>query len=141
MQHDRISLSLHLIMKQYLLRKADMLGIGVGLICAIHCALLPVVLSSGVLSAISWADHVVMDVLFLIASLVIGLYALVKSYRMYNHSILPIVIASVGFVIIGYTILIHDHTQLVLPASGGILLAIAHYYNYSLRVKHSTQSK
>jgi len=124
-------------MKQYLLRKADMLGIGVGLICAVHCALLPVVLSTGILSGISWADHVVMDVLFLIASLVIGLYALVKSYRMYNHSIIPIVIASVGFMIIGYTIFLHDHTQLLLPASGGVLLAIAHYYNYTLRVRHT----
>jgi len=122
-------------MRQYLLRKADMLGIGVGLACAIHCALLPVILSTGVLSSISWFDHIVVDVLFLIASLIIGLYALVKSYRVYRHSLVPIVIALFGFVIISYTIIVHDHTSLWLPASGGVLLAIAHYYNYALRLK------
>jgi len=122
-------------MKQYILQKADMLGIGVGLACAIHCALLPVILSTGALSGIAWMDHLVLDILFLVLSLIIGLYALVKSYLEYRHSALPIVIAVVGFIIIGYTILAHDHTQLWLPASGGVLLAIAHYYNYLLRLK------
>jgi len=122
-------------MKQYLLRKADMLGIGVGLACAIHCALLPIILTTGVFSGISWVDHIVVDVLFLIASIIIGLFAFVKSYRLYRHSFIPIAIALFGFMIIGYTLLTHDHTQLWLPASGGVLLAIAHYYNYSLRLK------
>lgn len=119
-------------MKKYLAGKLDAYGMGVGIACAIHCAVFPILFSSGVFASVSWMDHMFLDVLFLVASLYFAFNSLIKSYRVNHQNILPIALAAVGIVIIGYILLSHNHNQLVLPTLGGLFLAAAHFYNFRL---------
>ena len=119
-------------MKKYLAGKLDAYGMGVGIACAIHCALFPILFSSGVFASVSWMDHMFLDVLFLVASLYFAFNSLLKSFRVKHNNVFPLVLATVGFVIIGYILLSHNHNQLFLPTLGGIFLAVAHFYNFRL---------
>jgi len=127
-------------MKKYIINKLDALGMGVGIACAIHCALFPVLFSSGMFAGIAWLDHVFIDLLFLIASLYFAFNSLIKSYIKVHKNWIPMAIAFAGISLIAFVLLQHKHDQILLPTLGGVLLAVAHFYNYRIASVHSDHS-
>ncbi len=124
-------------MKEYFLNKADLFGIGVGLACAIHCALMPLILTSGVFASSAFFNHWFLDVAFFSASLYFAFHSLLKSFGKVHNNPLPLVLAFVGFVFIAYVILTHDHGKVLFSVIGGVLLALAHVLNLRLKVKRA----
>jgi hypothetical protein len=82
--------------------KLDSYGMGVGIACAVHCAVLPLIFSSGFMASASWMDHMFLDIIFLVASLYFAFNSLVRSYGKEHNNVLPLLFAVVGFIIIGY---------------------------------------
>jgi O-antigen/teichoic acid export membrane protein len=119
--------------------KLDSYGMGVGIACAVHCAVFPLIFSSGFMASASWMDHMFLDIIFLVASLYFAFNSLVRSYGKEHNNVLPLLFAVVGFIIIGYILISHNHNQLILPTVGGLLLAAAHFYNY--RLTHQALAK
>lgn len=120
------------MIKKYLVNRLDAYGMGVGIACAIHCALFPILFSSGVFASVSWLDHMFLDIIFLVASVYFAFSSLIRSYGSDHKNIMPILLAGIGIIIIAYILFTHKHNQLILPTMGGILLAAAHFYNLRL---------
>lgn len=107
----------------------DALGIGASLACAIHCALLPLFLTSLPLFGINIINNETFEVVMIIIAFGIGSYALYHGYRKHHHSLLPWVLFLSGFAfLVLKEFVIHYHTWLLIPAV--VLIIAAHLLNY-----------
>lgn len=107
----------------------DALGIGASLACAIHCALLPMFLSSLPLFGVNIIENVTFEAIMIMIAFAIGSYSLTHGYRKHHHSVVPFIFLILGF---GFLVLkqffVQYHTWLLIPAV--ILIVIAHLLNY-----------
>ena len=107
----------------------DVLGIGASLACAIHCALLPLFLSSLPLFGINIIHNIYFEAGMIVLAFLIGTYSLYHGYRKHHHSFLPLLIFSAGFFfLVVKQFFIHVETWLLIPAV--VLIVSAHVLNY-----------
>ena len=115
----------------------DVLGMSASLLCAVHCALVPLVLTFGLLGGLSFLADPVWDVLFIGLSFIIAIAALLNGYLKHHRNIIPINIAIAGFVAIAVGHFAHLGLMSdILSVIGGLLVAYSHLINYrACRVK------
>lgn len=107
----------------------DVLGIGASLACAIHCALLPLFLSSLPLFGINIIHNIYFEAGMIVLAFLIGTYSLYHGFRKHHHSFLPLLIFSAGFFfLVVKQFFIHVETWLLIPAV--VLIVSAHILNY-----------
>ncbi|HEX4876447.1 MAG TPA: MerC domain-containing protein [Chitinophagaceae bacterium] len=119
----------------------DALGIGASLACAIHCALLPLFLSSLPLFGINIIHHTGFEVGMILLALAIGTYSLWHGFRRHHHSFLPITLFYSGFsFLVLKQLFLHYSTWLLIPAV--VLIITAHLINYkSCRVHNHAHAE
>lgn len=107
----------------------DALGIGASLACAIHCALLPLFLSSLPLFGTNIIHNTGFEVGMIVLALCIGTYSLYHGYRKHHHSLLPLSLFFAGFIfLVLKQFFIQYEKWLLIPAV--TLIIIAHLLNY-----------
>jgi hypothetical protein len=107
----------------------DALGIGASLACAIHCAVLPLFLSSLPLFGINIIHHTGFEVGMIFLALCIGSYSLFHGYKKHHHNLLPLAFFFAGFTfLVLKQFFIHYETWLLIPAV--ILIITAHLLNF-----------
>jgi hypothetical protein len=107
----------------------DALGIGASLACAIHCALLPMFLSSLPLFGINIIHNTAFEIGMIVLALAIGTYSLYHGYKKHHHSLLPLSIFFTGFILLVLKqFFIEYETWLLIPAV--LLIVTAHLINY-----------
>lgn len=107
----------------------DALGIAASVACAIHCAILPLVLSSLPFFGINIINNTSFEFLMIFLALFIGLYSLTHGYKKHHHKILPIVLFSLGIILLFLKQFYHNHLLIFLiPAV--VLIVSAHWLNY-----------
>jgi len=113
----------------------DALGIGTSLACAIHCALLPLFLTSLPLFGINIIHHTGFEVGMIMLAFAIGSFSLYHGYRKHHHNKLPLFIFTAGFcfLVLKQFFVLYE-TWLLIPAVTGIILA--HLLNYKLCRRH-----
>lgn len=118
----------------------DALGIGASLACAIHCALLPLFLSSLPLFGINIIHHTGFEIGMILLALAIGSYSLYHGYKKHHHSLLPLSLFFAGFVfLVLKQFFLHYSTWLLIPAV--ILIISGHLLNYkSCRIHNHAHS-
>lgn len=120
------------------LRSADRIGFAASFLCALHCALLPVVL--GLLPALGlkvggWVD---IDQAFVVFATLLGLTTLTVGYRRHRgFRAWALLLPGLALVWAGSFTHLHDHTMAHagIMTVGGLLLAGAHLVN--LRLSHA----
>lgn len=115
----------------------DGLGIAASLICAIHCAVLPLLFTSLPLMGIDLVKDKVFEFGMIGLAFIIGCYALYHGYQKHHHRLVPFVLLSTGFVFLIVKELLPTHAVwMVFPALAFIVSA--HYFNYRLcqKAKH-----
>lgn len=120
---------------------ADRVGATASFLCAIHCALLPFVLTVLPLLGLGFlADHR-FERIFVMGAALLASFVLARGYLRHRQT-LPLRLAVPGLVLLLLGVTYIDGPSLiahsVLVACGGLLLAGAHYVN--LRVDHRTDS-
>lgn len=120
------------MIKKFIGYHLDFLGFSASTLCAVHCALVPVLIGFGALGSFSWlADHSI-DYTIIAASLLIAFWALHTGYKKYHGNLKAIRIAFWGFLLlIGSFFLPHKY-EFFLTVPGGLLVAYAHYLNFKL---------
>ncbi|MEM9328704.1 MAG: MerC domain-containing protein [Bacteroidota bacterium] len=109
----------------------DFVGFSASLLCALHCAALPFLLTLAPLAGLQFLDNHWVEISLILLSFFIASNALMHGYRRHHHRWLPLVIAVFGFVLIGIAqALESEFTELVLMPLGGITIAIAHLINW-----------
>lgn len=118
----------------------DFLGIGASLACAIHCALLPLFITSFPLFGMNIINNESFEAGMITLAFLIGSYSLYHGYRKHHHSWLPLVLFVGGFsFLVLKEFYIHYATWMLVPAV--ILIIFAHLLNYkSCRVHNHAHS-
>jgi hypothetical protein len=107
----------------------DALGIGTSIACAIHCALLPLFLTS--LPILGWdiIENEVFEYIMIFLALIIGSISLWHGYRKHHHSLRPLVVFGVGMVLLFAKQVWHGYQYWILPVAV-VLIVTAHVMNF-----------
>ncbi|NND32203.1 MAG: MerC domain-containing protein [Saprospiraceae bacterium] len=110
----------------------DFLGFIASFLCAIHCAILPLVFSISIFGGLTWIGDPVIELSFLLASFGIATLTLVNGYRKQTIDKLALALFTLGFaLLIVSRILPHAHgIELVFAVLGGLIVASAHVYHW-----------
>ena len=107
----------------------DALGIAASLACAIHCAILPLVLTSLPVMGINIIENVGFEYGMIFLAMVIGFYSLWHGYRQHHHKLLPSVLFGMGIILLFLKQAFHSH-QLYYLVPAVVLIVAAHLINY-----------
>jgi hypothetical protein len=118
----------------------DAIGISASLACAIHCALLPLFLTSLPLFGVNIIHNVYFEAGMIFLAFCIGCYSLYHGFRRHHHSLIPLALFGAGIVLLVLKqFFIHYQTWLLIPAV--TLIVVAHVLNYrSCRVHNHAHS-
>lgn len=117
----------------------DAMGIATSVACAIHCALLPVLLSSLPLFGINIIHNRLFEWGMIALAFLVGSYSLFHGFIKHHRSFIPVLLFSAGFILLLLKQAYHQYENwLLVPAV--ILIITAHYYNYRLCHKSKCSS-
>ena len=111
----------------------DLIALSSSLICAVHCAAIPVVLSFSSLSSLHFLENPYIELTFISLGLVFAITSLWPSYKKVHFQVKPLLYAVLGFLFIALGRL--DFTELwevVNTVIGASIVAFAHYLNWKL---------
>jgi hypothetical protein len=107
----------------------DTIGISASLACAIHCALLPLFLTSLPLFGINILHNVFFEAGMVVLAFCIGSYSLYHGYRRHHHNPLPLILFAVGMIFLVFKLFfILYEGWLLIPAV--TLIISAHLFNF-----------
>ena len=109
----------------------DALGIFTSVACAIHCALLPILMSTLPVFGINIIHNVFFEWGMIALAFVVGSYSLFHGFVKHHRSPVPVLIFSAGFV---FLVLKQFFVALEIPflLIAVVLIISAHFYNYRL---------
>lgn len=107
----------------------DAFGISASVACAIHCALLPLFLTSLPVFGIELIHNLLFEYIMIAAAVVIGSIALYHGYKKHHHHASPMIIFYAGIVFLFAKQTWHQY-QLWLLIPAVLLIVTAHYINY-----------
>ncbi len=109
----------------------DFIGFTTSLLCALHCAALPLLLSMAPLAGLQFLENPWIEYSIILLSFFIASNALIHGYRKIHHKKLALSIAIVGFLLIGSgQVLESEWIEIFLMTCGGTMIAIAHLINW-----------
>ncbi|MDP3394687.1 MerC domain-containing protein [Sediminibacterium sp.] len=118
----------------------DALGIATSVACAIHCALLPLFLSSLPLFGVNIIENIRFEYFMIVLAFVLGIYALYHGFKKHHHSWWPISLFSLGILFLIVKVNFHQLELILLIPSVG-LIVVAHYLNFKLCRVHDHAHK
>lgn len=114
----------------------DALGAGASFICAVHCALFPLLLSAVPLLGIQFFENPVIEYSLMVASFFIGLIALYRGYTYHHSNILPIILFAIGFPILVFAhIRLQGVISYTLITLAAVMIISAHIINWKAHHK------
>lgn len=117
----------------------DILGMSASLLCAVHCSALPLVLALGLLGGFSWLEHPLVEIGFIITSLMLAWLSLLPSWKSGHGRVEPLVVVFLGFFLIGLAHVLAESLEPVLMTLGGLSIAFAHFLNWRFMRKFGCQ--
>lgn len=114
----------------------DALGITASMACAIHCALLPLFLTSLPLFGVNIIENTGFEYLMIGIAFTVGAYSLYHGHKKHHHSWLPLLLFSIGFACLLAKMQWHEwRNWLLVPAVAFIVTA--HFINFRLCRVHN----
>lgn len=108
----------------------DALGIGTSVICAIHCAVLPLIATSLPLFGINLVHHSGFDWVMIALAFGIGMYTFLAELKK-HHSYLPLILFIVGLACLIARQWFHDW-EMILLVPAVLCIIVAHVLNFRL---------
>ncbi len=115
----------------------DALGVSATVACAIHCAVLPLLLSSLPLFGINILHNIFFETGMILLAMIIGAYSLWHGNRRHHHQNLPLILFIAGiFFLLLKQFVVSLHIWLLIPAV--LLIVTAHFLNWRFcrKAKH-----
>jgi hypothetical protein len=109
----------------------DTLGIGTSIICAIHCALLPVLMSTLPVFGINIIHNAFFEWGMIVLAFAVGSYSLFHGFVKHHRYVAPVLIFSVGFIFLVLKQFFVQYDILLLLIAVVCIIS-AHFYNYRL---------
>ena len=109
----------------------DAMGIATSVACAIHCALLPVLVSTLPVFGINIVHNLIFEWGMIALAFLVGSYSLFHGYIKHHRSFFPILIFSTGFIFLVLKQFFTEFEYSFLTIAVALIIS-AHYYNYRL---------
>ena len=107
----------------------DLLGATTSLACAIHCAVLPLLITSLPLFGMELINNIRFEYLMIVLTLIIGIVSLWHGYKRHHHSLTPILLFSTGILLLFAKQVWHEYQLIILPFAV-VSIVVAHVINY-----------
>ncbi|MEY3179392.1 MAG: hypothetical protein RJB42_1635 [Bacteroidota bacterium] len=107
----------------------DALGIAASIACAIHCAVLPLLMSSLPILGINIINNFWFEIFMILLAMGIGLHSLTHGFKKHHHRILPIIVFIIGISLLLVKQVFHQY-QIWFLVPAVILIVSAHFINY-----------
>ena len=107
----------------------DALGIAASIACAIHCAVLPLVMSSLPILGINIINNFWFEIFMILLAMGIGLHSLTHGFKKHHHRLLPIIVFIIGISLLLVKQVFHQY-QIWFLVPAVILIVSAHFINY-----------
>ena len=107
----------------------DAIGIATSLACAIHCAVLPLVLTSLPLFGMNIVDNTGFEYFMIFLACCVGVYSLWHGFRKHHHSFFPIMVFLFGMILLIAKQVWHQYQLWLLPPAV-LLIVTAHISNF-----------
>ena len=129
--------SITIIPKQICMRiknnTIDIIASTSSIICAIHCAVIPILLSFSSLSSLHFLANPYIEWTFIGLAILFVFVSLWPSYRNIHSKIKPMVFALAGFVLIALGRFdVSELWEVMNTVSGALLVSAAHFINWKL---------
>lgn len=109
----------------------DALGIATSVACAIHCILLPLLLTSLPLFGVNIIHNIFFEWAMILLAFGVGVFALLHGYKTHHKNAVPVYLFSAGFLfLVTKQFFLPYEIYFLFPAV--ILIIRAHYLNYRL---------
>jgi hypothetical protein len=109
----------------------DALGITASVACAIHCAILPLFLSSLPLFGVNIIENLPFEYFMIGLAFIVGVYSLKHGYTRHHHSKVPLLLFALGISMLLAKVSFHKWRYWLLVPSV-LLIVTAHYINFRL---------
>jgi hypothetical protein len=111
--------------------RLDNIGMTASTLCAIHCAIVPLLITTLPLIGLGFLANPRVEWSMIILALMLGVSSIGSSYFRTHHRPLPLLLLCGGFLVIiaGHT-LITGWAEAVIVPCGGLIIATAHFVNY-----------
>jgi len=118
-------------MKNFFSIHIDAIGLSASLVCALHCAVVPLLLTFSALGSLTFLEDPRIELSMILVSLVLAVSSLLPCYFSHHHRLAPLLWALSGFLLIGAGKLPPcEAYEILLTPAGGCLVALAHYKNW-----------
>jgi hypothetical protein len=107
----------------------DALGIAASIACAIHCAVLPLLMSSLPILGINIINNFWFEIFMILLAMGIGLHSLTHGFKKHHHRLLPIIVFIIGISLLLVKQVFHQY-QIWFLVPAVILIVSAHFINY-----------
>jgi len=114
----------------------DALGISASLACAIHCAILPMILTSLPILGVNIIQNLAFEYFMIVLAFSIGAYSLWHGYKKHHHSYTPLLVFLVGILFLIAKQVWHEN-QIPLLLIAVLLIVFAHLRNFRLCRVHN----
>jgi hypothetical protein len=111
----------------------DQIGFSASLICAIHCATMPIILSIISSTPLFFLSNPLFEISMIVLSIAIGFSSILPGYLKGHGKVLPLSLMLLGFSFIfsGHFIAVEELEPIVTPI-GAFMVAISHFVNYKM---------
>ena len=107
----------------------DIMGVATSLACAIHCAVLPILLTTLPVFGINIIHNLFFEWGMIALAFVVGVYSLLHGYIKHHRSTVPLMIFLTGFIFLILKQIFHQQEFLFL-APAVCLIITAHLFNF-----------
>jgi len=114
----------------------DAFGIATSLACAIHCAFLPLFLSSLPLFGYNIIENNWFEYGMIALAFAVGTYSLYHGRKKHHHSWVPMIFFTIGIILLLSKAIWH-HWELWLLIPSVLFIITAHYLNYRMCRSHN----
>lgn len=107
----------------------DFFGMLTSIACAVHCAVLPLLVSSLPVFGINIINNSPFEWLMISAAFIIGSIAVLHGYRSHHKSLIPFYLFTAGFIFLVIKQFFHDK-EFIFLAPAVFFILYAHFLNY-----------
>lgn len=117
----------------------DLMGMITSVACAIHCAILPLILTSLPLFGINIINNSFFEWTMIGIAFVVGCYALSHGYRRHHRNWKPLLVFTGGFIFLILKQVFYKHEFLFLGPAVSLIL-YAHFLNFRYCGQYNTDN-
>jgi len=117
-------------MKGFFYLHLDSFGFSVSMLCALHCALMPIALTFSTLSGIAFLDNPLIELSIIVLSCALALTSLLPCYFRHHRRLSPVLLAIVGFLLIGISRILPEGIEVLVTPIGAVMTALSHFANW-----------